>query len=218
MHTITARFAGGNASEIANNLMQALVDAGAGNPSVTWRESGNEMNPQVHEIALPDGYDAEKVNAGILPGQVLNSPLEGPGPVSRESQASLIPTPIPEQTSAQKAASKENEAASAKQAEVTAAETDEEIAKREAYEAEREAEWKEENRRAAARGVTPVGPTPGADKPDLKVAVVPDTGTPANDNGLGEGESSTSTGSTSSTTTTTTSGGKAKRVRAPRKK
>lgn len=192
MHRLTAVFAGGNAKEIANDLMATLDGSGVRVTSVTLREGGNEMNPQVYEVPLPD-RDRSQDEAGILPGQVLNSPLEGPGPVSRESLASLIPVQIPEQTAAQKAASKDNEKAAASAAEEQARVTDEQLAEREQYNAERDAEWKAENQRAAARGVLPVAPLPGADAPDLKVAVVEDT-SPGADNGLGgnAGNSTTS--------------------------
>jgi hypothetical protein len=191
MHRLTAVFAGGNAKEIANDLMATLDGSGVTNLSVTLREGGNEMNPQVYEVPLPD-RDRSQDEAGILPGQVLNSPLEGPGPVSRESQASLIPTPIPEQTAAQKAASKENEKAAASATEEQARVTDEQLAEREQYNTERLDEWKAENQRAAARGVLPVAPLPGADAPDLKVAVVEDT-SPGADNGLGGSSTAGST-------------------------
>lgn len=206
MHRLTAVFAGGNAKEIANDLMATLDGSGVTNLSVTLREGGNEMNPQVYEVPLPD-RDRSEDEAGILPGQVLNSPLEGPGPVSRESQASLIPVQIPEQTAAQKAASKENEKAAASATAEQARVTDEQLAEREQYNAERLDEWKAENQRAAARGVIPVTPLPNADAPDLKVAVVEDAA-PAADNGL---SGSSTAGSTTPRRVAPRSGKKARK-------
>lgn len=183
MNTITARFAGGDPKAIANKLMDDLDGLKVRDLSVTLRYSGNEMNPQIENIALPD-RDRSEDALGILPGQDLNSPLEGPGFGSKESQASMIVTAIPEPSKEQKAATAANEKAHAESLAEVVRVTDEELEKAAALEKERDEEWKAENRRAAARGVIPVGPPANPDAPDLKVAVVPNDGAAPNDNGL----------------------------------
>lgn len=65
---------------------------------------GSEMNRQVMDISVPAADEPESI-----PGQIPNSPYEGPGPVSRESFAARPITVQPELSGEQKKIQSENE-------------------------------------------------------------------------------------------------------------
>ena len=168
MATVTSTANG--ADDKLREAVQKLADELAGTPgfSASFR-TGGDINPQVENITPSEDVPVDE--SGFLPGQRLNSPLEGPGYGSGESYWSLDTT-IPEMTKEQKAASKENEKA-AKQTAKDSRESGEKIRKQmEEQGQENQKAAEEAVKEAIARGVIPMGPMDAPTEPDFAVEIV----------------------------------------------
>jgi hypothetical protein len=169
--TLTIRGAGNPVvvKDAAKEFLGRLQESGVPRLSATLRHDEG-ANPLVERIEAPEEFDEAAYRAALLPGQVLNSVFDGPGPVSGESYAA-VNTDAPELTKEQKAAMAENEKQYEAAKEAEKREAEEKLAEREQQAADVAEENAESLRLAEARGVVPMGEVKEPE-PDLRVAVV----------------------------------------------